>query len=412
MTPERIVIINDQSVANGGAAVLALLSAQLFADMGLPVTYMAGDDPIRTPLDRQKIEVLGLGRRQLLERPTTDGVTSGLFSPGAARWLGAQISERDTPGTIYHLHGWSQVFSPSAFSALSQIEDRLVISAHDFGLACPNLGYADYPREAACPLTPLSLACVLKSCDKRHYGHKLWRVARSAIQRRLFNPQRTSATIAIIHPSMADWLERGGVPRARMRTIRNPVTPYSAQRVTAENNDAVFFIGRVSREKGADLAAAAARQAGWPITIIGDGEQRAALAKAYPEARFEGWLTHDAIAERIGQARAVIMPSRHLQPFGLVALEAMRSGAPLVAFADAFVAEEAAALGAAVVAHERSVDALAQALSTLDDDDTVQRMSAAGFERASELCHTPESWRDALLTLYQEQLRSARTQAA
>jgi len=43
LTPDRVVIINDVSQVRGGATNVALHSAALLGDSGIPVTYFTGD---------------------------------------------------------------------------------------------------------------------------------------------------------------------------------------------------------------------------------------------------------------------------------------------------------------------------------------------------------------------------------
>jgi hypothetical protein len=137
-----------------------------------------------------------LGGRQLLERSRFSAAASGLYDPATqtalARWIGAN----DTPRTVYHLHNWHKVLSPSAFVALRPVAARLVMSAHDFFLACPNGAYFHYPRQHECDLAPNGAACIATACDRRHYAHKLWRVARHGLRHRLFDlthPRRKSS---------------------------------------------------------------------------------------------------------------------------------------------------------------------------------------------------------------------------
>ena len=72
----------------------------------------------------------------------------------------AFIAAHDTPGTVYHLHGWSQILSPAIFAALAPVRARLILSAHDFFLVCPNGAYADMTSGAPCTHAPLGLSCV------------------------------------------------------------------------------------------------------------------------------------------------------------------------------------------------------------------------------------------------------------
>ncbi|SMQ61069.1 Glycosyltransferase involved in cell wall bisynthesis [Altererythrobacter xiamenensis] len=405
MNPQRIIILNDRSKATGGATSLALLSARQLASAGYEVIYVTGDDGSESELP-EGIELVTLGDRSLLELPFAQQVSKGLYNRAAARLVERVIDRFDTPGTVYHLHGWAQILSPAALGALSRVEDRLVVHAHDFFHACPNGTYFDFRKEAVCNLAPLSAACLATNCDKRSRAQKVFRTARMLVKDQLLSLRHTRALVAVIHPFMAEWLVRAGIDPDRIRVVRNPVKPFRPDRVEAERNAEIVFIGRVEEEKGADLAAEAARAAGRPLSIIGDGSDRARLAAQYPEITWHGWRSHAEIADLIGSARALIMPSRLPEPFGLVALEALQSGVPLVAFDDSFVAREAAELGCAFLARGRHAGSLASAVTELDDDERIEAASRAAFEQSHALSHTHESWRDGLLDLYRELLES------
>jgi glycosyltransferase involved in cell wall biosynthesis len=272
---------------------MALLSVRLMAEAGLPVTFIVGDDASKCPLDRDKVEIIALGETTLLNRPFLDRAVGGLHHPAAERLIADFIRTRDTPRTVYHMHNWSQIFSPSAFRALAPVADRLFLSAHDFALVCPNISYSNYQKAgAACTLKPLSLACLGTHCDRRAYSHKLWRAGRSIALKLAIDFQKARPLVGIIHPTMSEWYERGGIPADRIRVVRNPVNPFCKERVEAEKNSDLFFIGRVVHEKGVDLAAEAARMVGRRLRVIGDGDLRPVLAEKYPEVVFEGFRNH------------------------------------------------------------------------------------------------------------------------
>lgn len=94
------------------------------------------------------------------------------------------------------------------------------------------------------------------------------------------------------------------------------------------------------REKGLDLLFdALARLTGeWTCTVVGEG---IASVKARSQARergladrvtFAGWLNDGALADAFDQASVVVVPSRWPEPFGIVGIEAMAHGRPVVAF--------------------------------------------------------------------------------
>jgi glycogen(starch) synthase len=101
----------------------------------------------------------------------------------------------------------------------------------------------------------------------------------------------------------------------------------------------VFAAGRLGRMKGFDLLlqafAAADLDPTVRLVIGGDGPERerlVALAASLGLAsrvELRGWMTSQAVADVMAGALAVVVPSR-MEAFGLVALEAWRSAAPLL----------------------------------------------------------------------------------
>ena len=127
---------------------------------------------------------------------------------------------------------------------------------------------------------------------------------------------------------MRPFLERGGVPAAAIAAMPNPVRPWSATQIQAERNAGFVFVGRLTEEKGPDLAARAARRAGVPLTIIGDGPMLEHLKRAYPEVALPGRQPPEILSALVASARALVWPSRYPEPGGLVAGEALWSGLP------------------------------------------------------------------------------------
>lgn len=400
---DRIVVINDLSHAMGGASALAVGSAHRFAERGFRVAMLAGDMP-DPALAEAGIAVTGLGQARLLGR--AGGLLDGLWNRAAARMVRRWIAEHDTPRTVYHLHGWSQILSPSVFAALAPVRGRLVISAHDFFLACPNGAFTNFATGAPCPHAALSRACLAEACDRRGQAHKLWRVARHAVQRFVYRPESSPPVLAI-HAAMRPMLARAGIPPAAIHPLPNPVVPFSATRIAAECNREVLFVGRIEATKGADLALAAARRAGMPIRLVGDGADRARLAAEYPEARFAGRLPPEAIGALAASARVLVMPSRYPEPYGLVAMEAALAGLPVILPPSALLAPDLVAAGAGFSVDPRDTAAFAAALGALAADDArVEAMSRAAFTATRHLALSPDEWLDRLLAHYGTRLEA------
>jgi phosphatidylinositol alpha-mannosyltransferase len=174
----------------------------------------------------------------------------------------------------------------------------------------------------------------------------------------------------------------------------------------------VLFIGRLEPRKGAAVlvrAFARVRAAihDASLTIVGEGPQRAALAResAGLDVRFAGRLEHDALAREIADAAVVCAPSLGGESFGIVLLEAMASGRPVVASDIPGYAAVVRDGIDGVLTPPGDEHALAGALvSLLQDRARLESMGAAGRERAARYswkvvaAEVEQAYEDALRT--------------
>ncbi|MFV0295970.1 MAG: glycosyltransferase [Hyphomicrobiaceae bacterium] len=405
---EKVIVINDDCVRSGGAAAIALLSAQVLRQLGTEVVFATGDLAPGEDLASCGVNIVRLGGQHLLDGPRPAAALRGLYDSGTRRRLAAWIAAHDTPGTIYHMHNWHKVLSPSIFGALRPVSSRLVLSLHDFFLVCPNGGFFDFKSGRVCDRTPLSASCLATSCDKRSATHKAWRTVRHLVRRSQLPVESGSATLAVVHDGMTAFLDKGGIPRTSVRTILNPVTPWLGARLPAEQNSGFLYVGRLERDKGIHLLADAVLRTGVTLTAIGDGPLLGELQAAYPQIRFPGRLPAEDIAHHASRARAIVVPSLVRETFGLVVLEAAASGLPVIISDSALIADEVRANDMGLVCRAGHLGDLSDALLALQADDTgASRMSISAFQRARAMITSPDDWGETLLALYADVLAQA-----
>lgn len=113
--------------------------------------------------------------------------------------------------------------------------------------------------------------------------------------------------------------------------------PAEVPPVTTRN---VLYIGRIAREKGADLVleAMALVPGEWSVVVVGDGidmaylRGRAAALRIRDRVTFKGWMTGAALEDEYRRAAVVVVPSRLPEPFGITGIESMAWRRPVVAF--------------------------------------------------------------------------------
>ena len=398
---ERLVIINDSGVTAGGATKLALDAALGAARRGWDVTYLTQAGDLDERLARAGVRVHGIAGARVSRDTPRAAMRTGLWNKAALAAVSDFITQHDTPNTVYHLHNWAHFLSPAIFKALRPVEDRLVMTTHDYFLACGNGGQYDFQKNEVCMRVGNSLPCLTTQCDRQSALHKVWRVARHAVRSNVFPLERFRGQVAVIHHRQGPFFERAGLPPERIQTIANPIEPYSTSRIKAENNNSVLFIGRLGVEKGADVAAEAAQKAGMKMVFAGAGPMDEMLARKYPEAHFAGFCNRDQLAALAANARCVIVPSRLAEPFGLVAGEALWSGLPVLISEVAFLSGDIVEAGAGLTFDPLNIDTVVAALAEIRDNPSrVEQMSRAAFTNTATLANTLDSWLDAYLKLY------------
>ena len=105
-----------------------------------------------------------------------------------------------------------------------------------------------------------------------------------------------------------------------------------------ENEGFYLMVTSLVPYKRVDLAIRAANRLGIPLKIIGNGpEMKRLLAMAGPSVELLGWQTDHVVSEHLARCRALIFPGE--EDFGIVPLEAMSCGKPVIAFGKGGVRE-------------------------------------------------------------------------
>lgn len=390
--PSRIVVIHDSIEVRGGATALARLSAQLYKQLGFDVTYIAGGEDTGD-LRKEGIDVVGIGADKLSTGSRAKGMLDGLYNDKTVSVISDWIAKNDTPETAYHLHNWAQTLSPSVFKALRPVEHRTVMSCHDLFNVCPNGGLIHFGRGTPCQLKPMSAACWASQCDRRSSVHKYWRMLRQVRLNTLAKFDTNEMTFVCLHKGMEKLMVRAGFSSPNVTSITNPATAYVETRVPAETNKKFLFVGRLNKEKGADLAVEAAIAAGVELVLIGEGELAASFADAPDNIKLAGFCSKAEISEYARQARALVVPGRWPEPYGLVIAEAALSGIPVLISEPTLLSDQVQEVGIGEVFKMSGDNDLEAALKTwAHDDDLIARLSHTAFERAHEICSTPEGW--------------------
>lgn len=92
-----------------------------------------------------------------------------------------------------------------------------------------------------------------------------------------------------------------------------------------------LYAGQLTGYKRADLAVRACSETGRRLVVIGEGEQASQLRTiAGPSVEFLGHQSFEVLADHLRRCRALLFPG--MEDFGILPVEAMASGRPVIAF--------------------------------------------------------------------------------
>ncbi len=347
----QVFLVNDVSYATGGATKVFLRCIAAVHRAGIDVVAFVGDDGAHLRKTFPEIRVVSLNEAPLRWGVQPADLIKKSFNLRAMRMLRGELNAapRDT---VVHFHGWMQILSPSVFYAIRTLGRAAMVSAHDFFLACPNGAFVDFNTGEVCRRDPLSCSCLTTNCDKRNYLNKLWRCQRTWLQKIAGQDFWSSVTVIAVHEKMENYLEAHRF--RRVLVLRTPTDAFVAHRVDVKKNKAITFLGRMSWEKGIDILVEALRRIDQPAQLLGAGPLLEHVCKRSPQSYCPGWVKEEDVSSLLDQARLFVMPSRMPEPYGLVAVEAMMSGLPVVVGCNSLISEEVEASRAGIVYDTKS----------------------------------------------------------
>jgi len=203
--------------------------------------------------------------------------------------------------------------------------------------------------------------------------------------------------------------QRGPLPQANyVATVHHGLPQDLLQKGTGSGGY-LAFLGRISPEKAPDAAIRIAAMSGMPLKIAAKVDKvdeqyyrefiEPLLSQGHIE--FVGEIGEHQKSDFLGNAAALVFPIAWREPFGLVMIEAMACGTPVIAFNNGSVPEvlEDGVTGFVVANERQAVEAVAR-IGTLDRD-----RIRAEFNRRFTAHHMAQNY----LKLYSRLAKAQRT---
>lgn len=205
--------------------------------------------------------------------------------------------------------------------------------------------------------------------------------------------QAATRVVSVSEAALENVVQCTGYPRERISVIYPGIPPALFGTSPERQCDipTVAFIGRLVKDKGADLAIRAmlSLRGAARLNVIGDGPERSNLRALADELSleetviFSGYVSNGTRRKMLSEASILVVPSRHEELFGMVAAEGAFSSLPVVTCSTGGLPEVVLDGVTGIVVPTNDAEALSSAIHKLSSEPVLaKKMGEAGRQRA------------------------------
>ena len=237
---------------------------------------------------------------------------------------------------VIHAHNLYTHLSPSVLSAAKDMGIPVVLTAHDYGYISANYGLFDgvtsiSPRASWREI--IKTKCIKNSALATGAVDAIVR-----IQKKLGMWTNGVTHILTASETVRRALVEGGYAKSRIQVLPLPSEAFDAFVETpfmASRMQRMIFASRFETYKGIDIVMELARRMpDVEFVCIGQGKEEKWLhmfSQKVKNFRVISFLPHRELWEMMRTSAGVLFPSRWCEPFGLITLEALGLGTPVIA---------------------------------------------------------------------------------
>lgn len=330
----RIMLVNKYLYPKGGDAISTLNTGRLLAENGHEVVYWGMDHSHNPEYHFKQYFVKNADYQKANDPAEKIRLAANLlYSFEAKRKIEKAIKE--IKPDIIHLNNYAHQISPSILHAIYGLRLPVVATLHDFKYVCAS--YLMMNKEGVCEKCKNGryFRCLTSKCIKGSTAKSLLNTIEMYLHHDILKIY--SGIKTLISPSrfLINKMEEMGY-RARFVHLPNFIEIEHIKPHYKRDGQSIYFLGRLSREKGLTTLLEAMRGVGHiSLKIIGDGPQRSELemlCKKYDlkNIEFLGYKSGDDLEREISSSLALVMPSECYENNPLAILESFAYGKPAI----------------------------------------------------------------------------------
>lgn len=325
----KILLVNKFYYRRGGDCIYTLNLEKLLKSKGHDVAIFAMQCRDNYPSQWSKYWPMEASFKPGLK------MIRGLMRPFGTKEVEKKFTRllEDFKPDVVHVGNIHSQISPIVVKIAHERDIKVVWTIHDYKLLCPRYDFLKKGQTICeeCLTNSHSVVdynCVKNSKIASYLGYK------EALKWNVKNISEWTDDFICASDFVREMMVKGGFPKAKVHTIVHSVdtdacamTSYSLK----EDRSYYCFIGRLSHEKGVKTLIEAANQLPYNLIVIGDGPIIKDLKLiANDNIDLVGFKNWEEIKKTVSNARFCVTPSEWYEVLGLVNLESLCLGTPVL----------------------------------------------------------------------------------
>ena len=242
---------------------------------------------------------------------------------------------------IVHMNNINFQLTPSIIYGIKKKGIPLVQTVHDYQMICPNHLLYNFDKNIPCEkcVKGFHIDCIKNRCIHSSLVKSVLGVIEAKFYRLLKTYKKVDLFICPSHFLENKLLSAKEYYKGKTKTIHNFINKEKFTNNGQMEDSYIAFVGRLSKEKGIEnIAGAAKLLPQYTFILAGSGPDEGML-KDIPNVKLAGFLTGDKLTEFMGQAKVLLLPSVCYENCPLSILEAHSLGVPVVTMNSGGMAE-------------------------------------------------------------------------
>ena len=233
---------------------------------------------------------------------------------------------------IVHMNNINFQLTPSIIYGIKKKGIPLVQTVHDYQMICPNHLLYNFEKNTPCEkcVRGTHINCIKNKCIHGSFVKSVLGVIEAKVYSWLKTYKKVDLYISPSNFLENKLLSAKSYYKGKTKTIHNFINKEKFSGESKTPGSYIVFVGRLSKEKGIENIADAARLLPeFEFLVAGSGPDEEIL-RDIPNVELLGFLTGDKLLEVMGNAKVLLLPSVCYENCPLSILESHALGVPVV----------------------------------------------------------------------------------